>query len=166
MDPWAQLLRNPTFLRGRAATRRREAEESTGLRQSFCERVATNPPTPQVAYGLSLLAERLQSGSMGSKQTSRIDAYIGGRVRERRVSLGLSARELAEIIGLSTPAVLKYETGGNRILVRRLYEIAQALNLPIEYFFEGLDTGPLPAPTHRRRLLELMRYFHEIEEKH
>ena len=103
---------------------------------------------------------------MGSQQASSIDAYVGGRIRERRVSLGLSARELAEIIGSSTPAVLKYETGGNRISVRRLYEIAQALNSPVEYFFEGLDTGPPPAPTHERRLLELMRYFHEVEEKH
>jgi hypothetical protein len=40
MDPWTQLLRNPTFLRGRAAERRREAEKSTGTRQWFCERVA------------------------------------------------------------------------------------------------------------------------------
>ena len=103
---------------------------------------------------------------MGSQQASSIDAYVGGRIRERRVSLGLSARELAKIIGLTTPAVLKYETGGNRISVRRLYEIAQALNSPVEYFFEGLDTGPPPELTHERRLLELMRYFHEIEEKH
>jgi transcriptional regulator with XRE-family HTH domain len=103
---------------------------------------------------------------MGSQQASSIDAYVGGRIRERRVSLGLSARELAKIIGLTTPAVLKYETGGNRILVRRLYEIAQALNSPIEYFFEGLDAGPLRVPRRQRRLLELMRYFPEIEEKH
>jgi transcriptional regulator with XRE-family HTH domain len=103
---------------------------------------------------------------MGTRQTTRIDAYVGARIRERRVSLGLAARELAKIIGLTTPAVLKYETGGNRISVRRLYEIAQAMNSPVEYFLEGLDTGPPPAPTHGRRLLELMRYFHEIDEKH
>ena len=103
---------------------------------------------------------------MGSKQASRIDAYIGGRVRERRCSLGLSARQLAEIIGVTTQAVQKYETAGNRISAGRLYEIAQALNSPIEYFFEGLDAGPLRVPRRQRRLLELMRYFPEIEEKH
>ena len=42
MDPWAQLLRNPTFLRGRATERRREAVESTGSRQLFCERLAAD----------------------------------------------------------------------------------------------------------------------------
>jgi hypothetical protein len=42
MNAWSELLRNPAFLRGRATERRREAEESTGLRQSFCERVATD----------------------------------------------------------------------------------------------------------------------------
>jgi len=40
--------------------------------------------------------------------------------------------------------------------------------VPVEYFFDGLDEGRRPQPTHRQRMcLELARNFSEISnEKH
>ena len=38
----------------------------------------------------------------------------------------------------------KYEKGTNRIGAGRLYMIADFLDVPVQYFFEGLDEGAAP----------------------
>ena len=40
-----------------------------------------------------------------------IDVYVGGRMRLRRIQLGLSQGALASKIGVSFQAVQKYESG-------------------------------------------------------
>lgn len=72
------------------------------------------------------------------KSADTIDAFIGSRVRLRRMTLGLSQEQLGEALGLTFQQVQKYEKGLNRIGAGRLYRIAQALSAPIEFFFEGL----------------------------
>ena len=44
-----------------------------------------------------------------------IDAYVGSRIRLRRVQLGLSQTALGGRIGVSFQAVQKYESGDIRI---------------------------------------------------
>ena len=48
--------------------------------------------------------------------------------------------------------IQKYECGANRVSAARLWRIAGALEVPVSYFFEGLDDGQprWPAPTRRR----------------
>lgn len=53
--------------------------------------------------------------------------------------MGLSRRALGEIIGVGLKQVNKYETAMNRVSAGRLYEIAQALQVPVEWFFEGVE---------------------------
>jgi transcriptional regulator with XRE-family HTH domain len=61
-------------------------------------------------------------------------------MRERRIMLGLTQQQMAELIGVTYQQAHKYEKGINRIASGRLYNIAQALGVDIGYFFEGLDS--------------------------
>jgi transcriptional regulator with XRE-family HTH domain len=98
-----------------------------------------------------------------------IDRHVGGRIRERRVMLGLSQQQMADLIGVTYQQAHKYERGINRISAGRLFEIAQALKVPVSDLYDGLEKGAgADAPTARQRLcLELARNFSQISnERH
>lgn len=104
-----------------------------------------------------------------SQRASVADKYVGNRIRERRVMLGLSQQNLAKMIGITYQQAHKYERGVNRISAGRLYEIATVLNVPIAWFFQGLEDGgePQEASPRQRMCLELARNFAMIDnEKH
>ena len=67
-----------------------------------------------------------------------IDTAVGKRIRQRRKALNLSQSDLAESIGVKFQQVQKYETGVNRVAASRLWVMAEALQVPITYFFEDL----------------------------
>src|SRR5438876_11052202 len=75
-------------------------------------------------------------------RTQGIDRHVGARVRERRIMLGLTQQQLADLIGVTYQQAHKYERGINRVSAGRLYEIAQVLSVPVGYFFEGLEELP------------------------
>ncbi len=102
------------------------------------------------------------------RSTAAVDDYVGARIRERRIMMGLTQQQLAETIGVTYQQAHKYERGINRVSAGRLYEIAHALNSPISYFFEGVGEEPARQITpHQRMLLEIARNFAEItNEKH
>ena len=104
----------------------------------------------------------------GAKQTRDIDRHVGARIRERRVMLGLSRHQLADIVGVTYQQEHKYERGINRVSAGRLFEIACGLSVPVNYFFEGLDVQDgLPASMRERMCLEMARNFGYItDEKH
>jgi transcriptional regulator with XRE-family HTH domain len=103
-----------------------------------------------------------------SGRTQDIDRHVGGRVRERRIMLGLTQQQLADLIGVTYQQAHKYERGINRISAGRLYEIAQVLSVPIGYFFDGLDAQDSRSISPRERMcLELARNFAQIpNERH
>jgi transcriptional regulator with XRE-family HTH domain len=51
----------------------------------------------------------------------------------------MSQSQLADALGLTFQQVQKYERGSNRVSASKLFEIAEALELSISTFFEGLD---------------------------
>ena len=67
-----------------------------------------------------------------------VDAFVGSRVRIRRMTLGISQEHLGAALGLTFQQVQKYEKGQNRIGAGRLFRIAQILSVPVQYFYEGL----------------------------
>lgn len=98
-----------------------------------------------------------------------VDRHVGNRILERRMVQGLSLQQLSAMIGVTYQQAHKYERGLNRITAGRLYDIAQALAVPIAWFFEGLaDTTPHADLSPRLRMsLELARNFAAISnEKH
>ncbi len=52
---------------------------------------------------------------MGSKIATMVDVFVGRRLRDRRVALGLTGKRLAEIIGATHQQTHKYEKGINRV---------------------------------------------------
>jgi transcriptional regulator with XRE-family HTH domain len=73
-----------------------------------------------------------------SGRSSKVDHYVGGRVRLRRMELGMTQEMLGERLGVTFQQVQKYENGTNRISAGRLYTVARKLEVPITYFFEGI----------------------------
>lgn len=65
-----------------------------------------------------------------------IDVHVGRRIKTRRLVRGLTQDELAKAVDLSFQQVQKYERGANRVSAGRLYELAKALSVPIQYFFD------------------------------
>lgn len=103
------------------------------------------------------------------QRASAVDHHVGARIRERRTTLGLSQQQLARLIGVTYQQAHKYERGLNRISAGRLFEIAQVLDVPISYFFEGLGPGgeATPVSPRQRMFLELARNFALIDnDKH
>jgi len=110
-----------------------------------------------------------ESDPPSTARATAADRHVGSRIRERRVMLGLSQQQLAQMIGVTYQQAHKYERGLNRISAGRLFEIAQVLNVPISWFFEGLTpTSSTSELTGRQRMcLELARNFAAIDnERH
>ena len=105
-----------------------------------------------------------------------IDFHVGKRLRRRRRLLGLTQQQLAETIGIRFQQIQKYECAGNKVSVTRLHELATALNVPVGYFFEGLQTQKPTVPANDRELLsadilsqketlELIRAYYKLGER-
>ena len=91
----------------------------------------------------------------------QVDHYVSLRIRERRIMLGLTQQQMADLIGVTYQQAHKYEKGVNRIAAGRLFTIAQALGVEIGYFYEGMSETPetVAATPQQRLLLELARSF-------
>ncbi len=68
-----------------------------------------------------------------------VDVHVGKRVRHRRWMIGMTQQQLAEAVGIKFQQIQKYETGMNRVSASRLWDISDALDVPVAFFFEGLD---------------------------
>ena len=120
-----------------------------------------------------------------------VDRHVGLRIRMRRKELGISQEKLADSVGLTFQQIQKYERAANRVSASKLWELSQALQTTISYFYEGLTEmagSDLPregmqdfllspeglelaawfpriaAPRLRRKVLELVRALVEVPE--
>ena len=95
-----------------------------------------------------------------------VDVLVGHRARERRTLEGMSQTAVAEKLGLTFQQLQKYERGANRISASRLYELAQIFDVPVSYFYEGMEEGKgAPSPDEvltKRETLELVRAYYKI----
>ena len=73
--------------------------------------------------------------------THPVDVHVGKRIRQRRWLVGMTQQQLAEQVGIKFQQIQKYETGANRVSASRLWDIADALDVPVGFFFEGLAGG-------------------------
>ena len=78
---------------------------------------------------------------MAKKAPNPIDKHVGSRVRMRRMMLGMSQEKLGDALGLTFQQVQKYEKGTNRIGASRVQQIANILQVPVSFFFEGAPGG-------------------------
>ena len=102
-----------------------------------------------------------------------VDVHVGKRIRHRRWMNGTTQQQLAEAVGIKFQQIQKYETGMNRVSASRLWDISRVLNVPISFFFEGLNTqskdegnkSDLPGDILTdKEALELLRSYYAIPE--
>lgn len=103
-----------------------------------------------------------------------VDVHVGKRVRHRRWMVGMTQQQLAGKVGIKFQQIQKYETGMNRISASRLWDIAEALDVQVSFFFEGIDAqvdanGPdktgIPGDILAdKEALELIRSYYQIPE--
>jgi transcriptional regulator with XRE-family HTH domain len=125
--------------------------------------VPAGAPQPDAETASGAPAQR-----QATSRTQDIDRHVGSRVRERRIMLGLTQQQLADLIGVTYQQAHKYERAINRVSAGRLFEIAQVLSVPVSYFFDGLAEDNERSITPRERMcLELSRNFAQIpNERH
>ena len=74
-----------------------------------------------------------------TKMKHPVDLHVGQWVRQRRWLLGMTQQQLAEKVGIKFQQIQKYETGANRISSSRLWDISEVMDVPVSFFFDGLD---------------------------
>ncbi len=99
-----------------------------------------------------------------------VDVHVGQRVRQRRCLAGMTLQELGDKVGIKFQQIQKYETGTNRISASRMWDIAEVLEVPVSFFFEGID-GQAPDmgnvqgdPLTDKVALDLVRTYFAIPE--
>lgn len=107
--------------------------------------------------------------------TNEIDFHVGKRIRRRRRLLGLTQQQLAESVGIRFQQIQKYESGANRVSASRLYEIAEALDAPVQYFYEGLESSGVESAVDgdgvasdvlsQKETLDLVRAYYKLNER-
>ncbi len=105
-----------------------------------------------------------------------VDVHVGKRIRHRRWLVGMTQQQLAQKVGIKFQQIQKYETGMNRVSASRLWDIADAMSVPVAYFFEGATGADEMAPTAGanggvpadiladKEALELIRSYYAIPE--
>ncbi len=51
----------------------------------------------------------------------------------------MTLQELGDRVGVKFQQIQKYETAANRISASRMWDIAAAMEVPVSFFFEGID---------------------------
>lgn len=77
---------------------------------------------PEPVRPLERLRERIATGDRGW-----FFAAIADKVSERRAAVGMSQRELAELVGTTQSAIARLERGGRPPRIDTLLKIAEAL---------------------------------------
>jgi transcriptional regulator with XRE-family HTH domain len=109
----------------------------------------------------------------GRQMKHPVDVHVGKRIRHRRWMNGTTQQHMAENVGIKFQQIQKYETGMNRVSASRLWDIANVLDVPVSFFFEGLDqeaasdapNGNMPGDILTdKEALELLRSYYAIPE--
>ncbi|NSZ87654.1 helix-turn-helix domain-containing protein (plasmid) [Agrobacterium tumefaciens] len=97
----------------------------------------------------------------GEKIPDAIDVEVGSRIRLQRKVKGMTQQALAAALGITFQQVQKYEKGSNRVGASRLSDIAQALEVPVSYFFAGSQAASEDGtdPQSRREIDEVALFL-------
>ena len=109
------------------------------------------------------------------RTATEVDAYVGSQLKILRKSAKLSQTQLANKVGVTFQQIQKYECGANRVSAARLFELSEALSVPIQYFYEGLgshdplsgETDPdviAPDVLSRKETMDLVRAYYAMDE--
>ncbi|CUH66357.1 putative transcriptional regulator [Thalassovita gelatinovora] len=95
-----------------------------------------------------------------------VDIHVGKKLKNLRVLRGLTQTDVAKGLSISFQQVQKYELGRNRISASKLFEIANILNVPPSYFFDGLDqTADESTPVIDEETARIASVFSKIKDE-
>jgi len=103
-----------------------------------------------------------------------VDLHVGKRLRHRRWMIGMTQQQLAGAVGIKFQQIQKYESGANRVSASRLWDLSQALSVPVAFFFEGLEEQSAANVTDEtlnpdllgdKETLELVRAYYALDEE-
>ncbi|MEO1250725.1 MAG: helix-turn-helix transcriptional regulator [Pseudomonadota bacterium] len=111
-----------------------------------------------------------------------IDIHVGRRLRARRRLLGITQETLATAVNIKFQQIQKYESGANRVSASRLWALAKALNVPVSYFFDGMNGAeprfenevegefgfaepPAADILDEKETIDLVRYYYKMDEE-
>jgi transcriptional regulator with XRE-family HTH domain len=117
---------------------------------------ASNVSFDRLPEKLHSAAVQLERSTAMSRVRTGVDAFVGGRIKQRRKALAMSQTALGEALGVTFQQVQKYERGHNRVGAGALYKMADALNVPISYFFDGLPALANGDDAASRRAIEFL----------
>ena len=86
----------------------------------------------------------LEESSVIKKISDPVDVHVGGRVRLRRMLIGMSQEKLGDALNLTFQQIQKYEKGANRIGAGRLFRSAQLLGVSVQFFFDDAPGSQAP----------------------
>jgi transcriptional regulator with XRE-family HTH domain len=87
----------------------------------------------------------MREGVANKRSGDPRDTEIGKRIRALRLERGLSQTELGNLLGVTFQQIQKYEKGANRVAAGRLQRVAEALEVPITFFYAGnTETNEAP----------------------
>lgn len=102
-----------------------------------------------------------------------VDIHVGKRIRHRRWMVGMTQQQLAEKVGIKFQQIQKYETGMNRVSASRLWDISDAMDNDVSFFFDGLGRQTAADGENNaakgdfmadKEALELVRSYYSIPE--
>lgn len=103
-----------------------------------------------------------------------VDLHVGKRLRHRRWMTGMTQQQLADAVGIKFQQIQKYESGANRVSASRLWDLSQALTVPVSFFFEGLEDNSAAKPANEtlnpdllddKETLDLLRAYYALDEE-
>ena len=75
----------------------------------------------------------------GVLMEDNFNKHLGGRLKIRRLALGLTQTKVAKAINVTFQQIQKYEKGTNGVSSIRLLQLANYLKVPVNYFFENFS---------------------------
>ena len=106
-----------------------------------------------------------------------VDAHVGKRLKQIRTLRRMSQTDVAKRLNLSFQQIQKYECGANRVTSSRLYDLSRALNVSVQYFFDGLESEDMQGMAandaermdadilSQKETLELVRAYYRLGER-
>jgi transcriptional regulator with XRE-family HTH domain len=70
---------------------------------------------------------------------TQVTEHVAKRLSQRRAELRLSLADVSARCGVSLQQIHRYEVGANTMSVEMLWQLSKCLNVPVTYFFDGLD---------------------------
>jgi transcriptional regulator with XRE-family HTH domain len=105
-----------------------------------------------------------------TRNHSKVDQDVARRIKLRRLELRKSQQSLAQALGVTFQQLQKYERGANRVSAGRLAKLAEALGVPVAFFFGETAVGKasgsiLTGVLDNADALRLLQAFDALEDR-